>query len=77
MAATYWVEVSRGWVVSGVAGSLAMSATISVYAQKKGGLWDHLMGNVRGKAVKGCPSVSEGKTTASCSAAVLLMGTLY
>jgi len=66
----------RGWGVSSVGVLLAISVTVSVKAQKYGGLCDHPIRRLKGRVMRGSTPWSVGRTTAKCRAAVALMGTL-
>jgi hypothetical protein len=73
-----WVNDSKGCMVIGsvaVRWALAMSAPVSVKAQKKGGLFFQPMGRLRGIPMSGLSLLLEGKTMASASAALGKRGT--
>ena len=57
---------------------LVRSAIVSVYGQKKGGLWVQPIGNARDKAMSGCVScgVSDGMRTVRAKDAAGDKGTL-
>jgi hypothetical protein len=52
-----------------------MSAIVSVYAQKNGGLYAHPMGRERGMATRGKPGISVGMVTTNCRAVDVAIGT--